>query len=242
MSDDGDRGDDGFLARWSRRKRAERPPRRAEPGRGGAAPVELVRATPTEQVLPTAADAQASLPATREQESEEEKARRDLPPVDTLDKDSDYTRFLKKNVPEALKRQALKRLWTSDPQFHVIDPFTEYGGDYTVVVPFDALKDTLYKPGIGYLTNEELEQQKNLGKQKAVAEGETDDEQADAVAAADAAAAPSGGKEATAADAPSPQGTGADDDRTAEDGGPQQADAGPDTDRDADTDTAPSRR
>ncbi|MBI2585389.1 MAG: DUF3306 domain-containing protein [Rhodospirillales bacterium] len=207
MSDDGGRGDDGFLVRWSRRKRAERLPRRAEPGRGGAAPVELARAAPPDQPLPTAADAQASLPATREQELEEEKARRDLPPVNTLDKDSDYTRFLKKNVPEALKRQALKRLWTSDPQFHVVDPFTEYGGDYTVAVPIGA---SLYKPGLGYLTEEELEQQKNLRAPDAVAEGEGEaaeegkaaEEVADAGAPEGDDAAPSAGETTTAATSP----------------------------------------
>ena len=244
MSDDGDRGDDGFLARWSRRKRAERLPRRAEPGRGGAAPVELARATPPEQVLPTAADAQASLPATREQEPEEEKARRDLPPVDTLDKDSDYTRFLKKNVPEALKRQALKRLWTSDPQFHVIDPFTEYGGDYTVVVPMGA---SLYKPGLGYLSEEELEQQRNLRRdeEKPVAEGKADAQQAEA-AVPEATAAPDEGEAAAEATPQSPQQTAvadaADGDKTVEDGGPEQADAGPDAERDPDAGTVPSSR
>jgi len=203
VSDNG-RDDDGILGRWSRRKRAARQSTIARPGRGGARPVELARVAPPQPMPAVAADAEARLPAVGEREPGKGKAPADLPPVDQLDKNSDYTRFLEKGVPEALKRQALKRLWSSDPQFHVVDPFTEYGGDYTVVVPIGA---SLYKPGLGYLTEEELEQQKNLRAPDAVAEGEGEavEEVADAGASEAGDAAPTADETTPSAASPSQQ-------------------------------------
>ncbi len=235
MGDGDGHDEDGFLGRWSRRKQAVRRSATAHSGRGGATPVELARGTPPAPMPPPAADAEARLPAAGDREQSEEKAPADLPPVDGLDKDSDYAQFLKKGVPEALKRQALKRLWTSDPQFHVVDPFTEYGGDYTVAVPIGA---SLYKPGLGYLSEEELEQQKNLfkDKEKAVAEGEEAAPQADA-GTAEGVTPPAEGEAAAQAAPPSPQQTvAADGDKAAGKGREDiddkradgEADAGPD--------------
>ena len=41
----------------------------------------------------------------------------DLPDIDTLDGNSDYTLFLRNNTPEHLKRLALKKLFNSNPIF-----------------------------------------------------------------------------------------------------------------------------
>ena len=202
MGDGDGRDESGFLGRWSRRKHAEHQSAAGRPGRGGAKPVESAGAGPLLQMPPAAADAEARLPATADQDQSDDKVPADLPAVDRLDKDSDYTQFLRKGVPEALKRQALKRLWASDPQFDVVDPFTEYGGDYTVVVPFDALNGTLYKPGLGYLTDEELEQQKNLRKEEDVAsDGDTAGESADAATPPAAAAEADAAYKAASGDA-----------------------------------------
>jgi len=56
-----------------------------------------------------------------------------LPPVESLDKDSDFTPFLADGVPEDLARAALRKLWHSDPEFAVLDGLNDYDEDYTIV-------------------------------------------------------------------------------------------------------------
>jgi Protein of unknown function (DUF3306) len=53
-----------------------------------------------------------------------------LPPVESLTIDSDFTAFLQPKVDEALKRQALKKLF-ADPRFNVMDGLDVYIDDYT---------------------------------------------------------------------------------------------------------------
>ncbi len=60
-------------------------------------------------------------------------AAKDLPPVDGLDKDSDYTPFLGDGVPEKLARAAMRKLWRSDPIFAFRDGLDDYDEDYTII-------------------------------------------------------------------------------------------------------------
>jgi hypothetical protein len=53
-----------------------------------------------------------------------------LPPVDKLTPDSDFTGFMQPKVEDALRRAALKKLF-SDPHFNIPDPFEAYSGDFT---------------------------------------------------------------------------------------------------------------
>jgi uncharacterized protein DUF3306 len=53
-----------------------------------------------------------------------------LPPVDQLTPESDFTGFMHPKVEDALRRVALKKLF-SDPHFNVPDPFEAYSGDWT---------------------------------------------------------------------------------------------------------------
>lgn len=124
------RTDERFIGRWSRLKQKRR---RREPGPGDVPKDESARPEP--------ADAQ---PAT----GEEETAALDLPDIETLDKDSDFTVFMKEGVPEALKRQALRKLWRSDPVFAVIDGLDDYDDDYrTAFVVAENLAKRLKKSG-----------------------------------------------------------------------------------------------
>jgi hypothetical protein len=102
---------DGFsLKRWSRRKlHATR-----EPAPAATAPVPAV----TAPIVETPA---AAMPAP-------------LPPVESLTVDSDFTAFLQPKVDEAVKRQALKKLF-ADPRFNVMDGLDVYIDDYTKTVP-----------------------------------------------------------------------------------------------------------
>ena len=53
-----------------------------------------------------------------------------LPPVDELKPDSDFSAFMHPKVEDALRRVALKKLF-SDPHFNVPDPYEAYSGDWT---------------------------------------------------------------------------------------------------------------
>jgi len=99
---------DHFLSRWSKRKHAA--------NRGDA---------PSEAAAPAAATATpgAATPAAAADPAP-------LPDMATLTPDSDFTGFMRENVPESLKRQALKTLF-QDPRFNVMDGLDVYIDDYS---------------------------------------------------------------------------------------------------------------
>ncbi len=98
----------GFLGRWSRLKREARTEH----------PV-------AEPVVP---EAPAMLPAEPAEAVEEEAP--ELPSLDSLDSGSDYTGFLRPDVPAELRRQALRKAWASDPVIAGFRGFAEYDWDY----------------------------------------------------------------------------------------------------------------
>ncbi|HXJ50903.1 MAG TPA: DUF3306 domain-containing protein [Burkholderiales bacterium] len=53
-----------------------------------------------------------------------------LPPVENLTPESDFTGFMHPKVEDALRRAALKKLF-SDPHFNVPDPYEPFSGDWT---------------------------------------------------------------------------------------------------------------
>lgn len=57
-----------------------------------------------------------------------------LPPVDKLTPQSDFTGFMHPKVEDALRRVALKKLF-SDPHFNLPDLYEPYSGDWTVGEP-----------------------------------------------------------------------------------------------------------
>ena len=57
-----------------------------------------------------------------------------LPPVEKLTPESDFTDFMHPKVEDALRRVALKKLF-SDPHFNAPDPFEPFSGDWTVGEP-----------------------------------------------------------------------------------------------------------
>jgi hypothetical protein len=54
-----------------------------------------------------------------------------LPPLESLGPDSDYTVFLRRGVPEALRNAALRKAWMSDPFIRDFRGPAEYAIDYT---------------------------------------------------------------------------------------------------------------
>ncbi len=110
-----------FLSRWSRLKLAPVAENRAE----------AEQQVPAATVPPAAAAAvEGGSPAGVDQVAEPAA----LPDIASLALDSDFTAFLKDEVSEGLRRQALKKLF-NDPHFNVMDGLDIYIDDYSVSTP-----------------------------------------------------------------------------------------------------------
>lgn len=59
-----------------------------------------------------------------------ESAPPELPPIDSLTPESDFSAFMHKQVDDKLRRAALRKLF-SDPAFNVVDGLDDYAEDYT---------------------------------------------------------------------------------------------------------------
>lgn len=105
--------DEGFLSRWSRRKREL-----AEPE---IAPVQVA----PEAGLPAEAVAQPVETEAAEPEMVEP------PSLDLIDKDFNVAHWLKQNVPETWKLAAMRRAWESDPAIAGFEnPARDYALDW----------------------------------------------------------------------------------------------------------------
>jgi hypothetical protein len=103
---------EGFLKRWSRRKTGE--------AEAGDEPAEAGAETPA--VIP---DAKA------DEKAEEPFDLSKLPSIESLGKDSDYSMFMHKAVPDDLRLKALRRMWTTDPVLAAPDLLDMHAWDYT---------------------------------------------------------------------------------------------------------------
>ncbi len=118
---------DGFLTRWSQRKAMARQgvdlpepeEHAAMPPLADAPDVEAREETAEETA---AAAAGESLPTADEPT--------DLPPIDSLDEDSDYSPFLAAGVSPDVQREALRKLFHS-PKFNLRDGLDDYDLDFT---------------------------------------------------------------------------------------------------------------
>lgn len=95
--------EESFLDRWSRRKQEARENKIQSEGN------EIPTAEISEPPLLTDAD---------------------MPPLESLNEDSDYRGFLSPRVSETLRKQALRKLFGS-PSFNIRDGLDDYDGDYT---------------------------------------------------------------------------------------------------------------
>ncbi len=103
------------LRRWSRRKQEAAQETQV-----------LDQTTPidTEASLGTAA------PAETEAETRPVLTDADMPPVESLDEDSDYSAFMSEGVSDELRNLALRKLFKA-PVFNIRDGLDEYDEDYT---------------------------------------------------------------------------------------------------------------
>lgn len=122
--------------RWSRRKTEAR----EEEALAAQQPVaEVEELSEEEQEL-----------AVNEALSDEEVlAKYDLPDPDTSELGMDITGFMRKEIPEALRRRALRSLWRSNPVLAVLDGLNDYDEDFNAVTTGAEGVKTLYQVGKG---------------------------------------------------------------------------------------------
>lgn len=105
----------GFLSRWSRRKlEAEADPQPA---------ANALAQAPEE-------------PAERSENAELTDA--DMPPLESLDENSDYRGFLSPKVSETLRKEALRKLFRQS-RFNLVDGLDDYAEDFTRFEPLGDL-------------------------------------------------------------------------------------------------------
>ena len=101
---------EGFLSRWSRRKRA------VVEGRA-----------PEEPTLPAPVEAKPEAPPA---EPEDDFDLNTLPPIDSLTIESDFKAFLHRKVPLELRSAALRRAWSLDPAIRDFIGPADYAWDF----------------------------------------------------------------------------------------------------------------
>lgn len=149
--------EDTPLARWSRRKLRAR----AKPA--SAPPDAAAQAVPEPETDVPEAESEA-----------EALARLGLPDPDTLRMGDDFSAFMARAVPEALRRRALRRLWLSNPVLANLDGLNDYDGDFTDSGLDGGVLRTAYQAGKGYL--------------RQITQERSDDDAADAASPAPSAA------------------------------------------------------
>ncbi|WP_166262082.1 DUF3306 domain-containing protein [Marinobacter salicampi] len=73
-----------------------------------------------------------------------------LPDPDAIELGTDITGFLRKEIPELLRRRALRSLWKSNPVLAVLDGLNDYDEDFTNAATMADGVQTLYKVGQGF--------------------------------------------------------------------------------------------
>jgi len=163
------------LSRWSQRKAAARRGAPLEEASGERSDQETaVASPPVVESGPPASPAAENVPAAEELPV--------LPPVEELTAESDYTAFLADNVPEEIKRAALRKLWRSDPVFGELDGLNDYDEDYNLASSLIGSVQSAYKAGKGYID----EAEEKLAQAESGTAGDTAEE-AESDAAAPAA-------------------------------------------------------
>jgi hypothetical protein len=113
-------GEQGFLSRWSRRKAQAGQAQKPQPS------------TEHNEQAPDAVLAKAGQVVKHDATDSE------LPPIDQLNENSDYSAFMSPKVSEHLRLTALRKLFHT-PQFNVIDPVDQFALDWNGFTPLGSI-------------------------------------------------------------------------------------------------------
>ena len=128
---------EAFLSRWSKRKRKAR----TAPPADKPLPAPEPPGAADGSVQAAAGPTTAELPAQPTAE---------LPAIDSLGSESDYSGFLNPAVASDLRQEALRRLWASDPTLMAPETLDLHMGDYSTPSG-TALVKTAWRLGKGVL-------------------------------------------------------------------------------------------
>jgi hypothetical protein len=117
------------------------------------------------------AEAQARAEAFAERGDAEVLQEMGLPDPATMKSGDDFSGFLSKDVPEHLRRQALRTLWRSNPVLACVDGLNEYDDDYRAAMLLQEPIKTAYQVGKGMLKHiEEMERKAQAAEAQDVEE------------------------------------------------------------------------
>ncbi len=115
------KADTNFLARWTRRKQAVE---------AAEAAGEHLAAASEHKIPPTATAQPAEPPPANSVEGEEPENAEPLPRLEDLTAQSDLSAFLRKGIPETLRKAAMRRMWSLDPAIRDYVGPSEYAWDF----------------------------------------------------------------------------------------------------------------
>ena len=119
---------EGFLSRWSRLKRESAPDPATADGMPSSA--EITERADSSIAAATSPASSTMARSSANQPPAPTSAAPPLPAIDTLTFDSDYAAFFQPQVPDDLRRAAVKKLF-ADPHFNVMDGLDVYIDDYS---------------------------------------------------------------------------------------------------------------
>ena len=150
VTEDGD--GDAFLSRWARRKRVARgggDPDGAVVDISGAEAARDPADPPVAETAPAAGDSQPDEPGDE-----------DMPPLESIDGDTDMSGFFSPQVSQAVKKAALRKFFHS-PAFNIVDGLDDYDDDFR---NFEALGDIITSDMRGQMEREAEKAKEALAK------------------------------------------------------------------------------
>lgn len=146
---EGDAEQEGFLKRWVRLKEASKK---------GIADEETAGLPPAGAAAPPAPVETAEPEASQEPPGDE-----DMPPLESLGEDSDYSAFMSPRVSPDLRQKALRQLFRS-PKFNITDGLDDYCEDFTKWRPLGSIVTADMKYHMERKLREQLEKAAQAGK------------------------------------------------------------------------------
>lgn len=160
-----DKPNEGFVSRWSRRKQQVAEVENRQNQDESNLPAEKVVIDDVDPEIRKAEKLEALNKLTDE----------DMPDIETLDENSDFSGFMSTSVSEGLRKMALKKLFMGK-SYNIRDGLDEYDGDYT---KFEKMPKTMVTADMKHMVEVEarkkLEKEQEEARQKMLAENDLED-------------------------------------------------------------------
>lgn len=127
--------DEGFLSRWSRLKRRPEEDRDNDPvaeqaEEAAAASLPVAEEFEADELPQRVLETPEEELSAAEREWLENRRRAEAVDLDTVAYEADFALFLKRGVPRALRKKALRKLWRSNPLLANLDGLNDYEEDF----------------------------------------------------------------------------------------------------------------